>query len=62
MAEIRARHRVNVNRLIGWLALIELLLGVAICLSLALTDCNGATNEPTLVTLEDSVHFYEDGL
>ena len=68
--------RINVDRWLAWAVVIELLLGVAILvagckpkpklqepkmLQVTECDCTYWVDESQLYTIEDSVHFYEDG-
>lgn len=68
--------RINVDRWLAWAVAIELLLGVAILvagcksearpqkpkmLQVTECDCTYWVDESQLYTLEDSIHFYEDG-
>ena len=69
--------RINVDRWLAWAVVIEVLLGVAILvagckpkprpqepnlLQVTECDCTYWVDESQLYTIEDSVHFYEDGM
>lgn len=71
------RRKLDIDAILSWVIILEVLLGVAIlvagCKSKTRTqepkmlqvtecDCTYWIDESQLYTLEDSVHFYEDGM